>query len=406
MSGLVSAKHLSENNMEPIVFEKVNDIGGQWRYTDKTDVDEHGLPIHSSIYKNLRTNGPKILMTFPDYREFHGENRSYIKHETVLEYLTNFTDHFNLRQYIKFNTLVERISQLPDEKWRIETRNLNLNKIEVHTCDAVMVCDGHFTKPNVPSIPGIDTFPGRTLHSHTYRRPEEFAGKTVVVLGASFSGIDIGVEVSKYAKTVYLSHRHKKLTVELPKNMIQVPGVVAASGSDLILSDSSRIKADVFLMCTGYLYDYPFLDDNSGITVTKGKYIHPLYKQLVNVNHPTMVFIGLPHPGFPFVVPYVQVRYFVSLLRGKAKLPSRDVMLKESELPPGTPVSRAHFMQREVLDYYDNLAKLAGIQPISKKLRHLIDIYLNDLNNNPMYFRENELFMRDGEVIYIQAKRS
>ena len=48
-----------------------------------------------------RTNLPKELMAFPDYRDFGGEDRSCVTHETVLSYLKNYTDHFNLRQYIK-----------------------------------------------------------------------------------------------------------------------------------------------------------------------------------------------------------------------------------------------------------------------------------------------------------------
>ena len=48
-----------------------------------------------------RTNLPKELMAFPDYRDFGGEDRSCVKHETVLSYLKNYTDHFNLRQYMK-----------------------------------------------------------------------------------------------------------------------------------------------------------------------------------------------------------------------------------------------------------------------------------------------------------------
>ena len=51
------------------------------------------------------------------------------------------------------------------------------------------------------------------MHSTYYRKPEDFAGKTVVVLGASFSGMDIAIEISRYAKKVYLSHRHDKYVI-------------------------------------------------------------------------------------------------------------------------------------------------------------------------------------------------
>lgn len=56
----------------------------------------------------------------------------------------------------------------------------------------------------------MESFPGRVIHSHIYRHPEEFTGKKVVLLGASASGTDIGIELTSYVKTVYLSHRHEK----------------------------------------------------------------------------------------------------------------------------------------------------------------------------------------------------
>jgi len=36
------------------VFEQASCIGGTWVYNENTGSDESGLPIHSSIYKNLR----------------------------------------------------------------------------------------------------------------------------------------------------------------------------------------------------------------------------------------------------------------------------------------------------------------------------------------------------------------
>ena len=56
--------------------------------------------------------------------------------------------------------------------------------------------------PEVPSIPGIEKFKGRQLHSHSYRDPEELANQRVVLLGGGVSGIDISLEVSKHAKDV------------------------------------------------------------------------------------------------------------------------------------------------------------------------------------------------------------
>jgi len=51
------------------------------------------------------------------------------------------------------------------------------------------VATGHFNEPHLPQVPGSSSYPGVQLHSHNYRRPEHYAGKTVAVVGASFSGV-------------------------------------------------------------------------------------------------------------------------------------------------------------------------------------------------------------------------
>ena len=45
-------KHIDE--FDVVIFERNSDIGGQWLYSDDGYVDKHNLPVHSSIYKNMR----------------------------------------------------------------------------------------------------------------------------------------------------------------------------------------------------------------------------------------------------------------------------------------------------------------------------------------------------------------
>lgn len=54
--------------------------------------------------------------------------------------------------------------------------------------DAVISAVGNYHEPNLPDVRGIDTYPGEQLHCHNYRSNGRFAGKTVLVAGASFSG--------------------------------------------------------------------------------------------------------------------------------------------------------------------------------------------------------------------------
>lgn len=53
-SGLCTARHLLVEGFTCVVFERNSEIGGTWIYTEKTGLDEYGLPIHTSMYKSLR----------------------------------------------------------------------------------------------------------------------------------------------------------------------------------------------------------------------------------------------------------------------------------------------------------------------------------------------------------------
>lgn len=53
-SGLSAAKYGIQEGLNVTVYEKTEGIGGTWRYTEKTGKDEHGLDIHTAMYKKLR----------------------------------------------------------------------------------------------------------------------------------------------------------------------------------------------------------------------------------------------------------------------------------------------------------------------------------------------------------------
>lgn len=56
--------------------------------------------------------------------------------------------------------------------------------------------------PYIPAIPGLDKFPGQVLHSHDFKTAEPFRNRTVLCLGASFSGLDIALFLRGVAKHV------------------------------------------------------------------------------------------------------------------------------------------------------------------------------------------------------------
>lgn len=73
-------------------------------------------------------------------------------------------------------------------KWSVKVKDLQRDTLMTESFDAVLVCNGHYFEPNIPKISGQNVFVGEQIHSHDYRVPEIFNGKTVVVLGAGPSG--------------------------------------------------------------------------------------------------------------------------------------------------------------------------------------------------------------------------
>ena len=53
--GLCSLRHLTAHReIQDVGFEQASQVGGTWVYTESLGKDDHGLPIHASMYANLR----------------------------------------------------------------------------------------------------------------------------------------------------------------------------------------------------------------------------------------------------------------------------------------------------------------------------------------------------------------
>ncbi|KAK2578811.1 hypothetical protein KPH14_012030 [Odynerus spinipes] len=341
-AGLCAARHLAgDSNFEMTVYEQTGDIGGTWVYNDQIESDENDIPIHSSMYQNLRTNLPAKIMNFPDYMRMEQQEPCCVSHDEVLFYLRNYMEHFQLCKHIQFHVKVENVRPIIldnniEEKWLVRIKHLKTERREEQRFDAVMICNGHYFEPYMPSIPG----------------------KIVLVLGAASSGIDIGIDLAGYSSTVYLSHNHERFASPLPSNMIQVVGVDRLEGTQCFLRDGTAVTIDVFLYCTGYRYSFPFLDESCGVKVDDN-YVTPLYKHLINIEHQTMAIVGIPSQIVPFPMFHMQIQYFLSLLKRRFDLPSKSEMLEDSRLKVSKK-RHAHKMMIEQWEYNNLLADVGG----------------------------------------------
>ncbi|NXW42991.1 FMO4 monooxygenase, partial [Nyctiprogne leucopyga] len=205
VSGLASVKCCLDEGLEPTCFERSEDIGGLWRYTDSTDSGR------VSVYRSVITNTSKEMSCFSDF-PCPEDFPSFLPHSLLLEYFRMYARHFDLLRHIRFKTTVLSVKKCPDfttsGQWEVVTETDGVQ--ESHIFDAVMVCTGHFQEPYLPlaSFPGIETrFKGQYLHSRDYKDAEAFQGKRVLVIGTGNTGGDLSVELSRVAAKVFLSAR-------------------------------------------------------------------------------------------------------------------------------------------------------------------------------------------------------
>lgn len=180
-AGLSAVKNCLQSGFKVVAFEKGNQVGGTWVYTDDVGKDKYGVDVHSSMYQGLLTNLPKEVMEYPDF-PYPFEDRSFVSSDKMLKYFNLYADKFDLHDHIMLEHEVMRVRPLVDDTWEVIVKNLPQNKFEVLVFDFVFVCNG-FSVPLIPKLIGQDVMTAKQMHSHEYRSPEKFSGEKVLVIG-------------------------------------------------------------------------------------------------------------------------------------------------------------------------------------------------------------------------------
>lgn len=181
-SGLVAARECRKEGHKVVVLEQNHDIGGQWLYSPNVEEEEPlgrfpSLAVHSSVYSSLRLATPRETMGYSDFPFLTKKGRDMRRfpgHRELLVYLNEFTEHFKLREMIRFNTKVEYAGMLLENgtkevRWVVKSKDKKSDAVVEEVFDAVVVATGHYSQPRLPSIKG--TLPTYiyliSQHTHT-----------------------------------------------------------------------------------------------------------------------------------------------------------------------------------------------------------------------------------------------
>ena len=183
-------------------FEAGGDVGGTWywnRYPGcRCDIE--------SIYYSYQFDD--------DLQQEWEWTEWYASQPEILSYISHVADRFDLRRDIQFNTRVTaarflEASEDAPSHWTVAT-----DDGQTHRARFCVMASGVLSTPNLPDIPGRDTFAGDTYH--TGRWPHEgvdFTGLKVAVIGTGSSGIQCIPLIAKQAEHVTVFQRTSNYAV-------------------------------------------------------------------------------------------------------------------------------------------------------------------------------------------------
>ena len=321
---------------EVVCFEKQSDWGGLWNYTWRTGLDEHGEPVHGSMYRYLWSNGPKECLEFADYtfeEHFGKAIPSYPPRAVLWDYIKGRVEKAKVRKWVRFSTPVRMAEwDAKKKKFNVTVHDRVKDRMYTEQFDNVVVASGHFSTPQVPEFPGIKTFGGRVMHAHDFRDALEFKGKHVLIVGRSYSAEDIGSQCWKYgAASVTATYRSKPMGFTWPKNFEERPLLQKLEGKVATFKDGSTKEVDAIILCTGYQHHFPFLPEDLRLKTTNRLWPLDLYRGVFWEGNPKLSYIGMQDQFYTFNMFDAQAWYVRDQIMGRIKLPKADLMKKDSK---------------------------------------------------------------------------
>lgn len=108
----------------------------------------------------------------------------YASSDEISLYFENFCDKYDLRKYCKLQHEVIKASWNEDiGNWNLEVTRRDTGNIIRDTCDILINACGILNAWRWPSIPGLEEFKGRLLHTAKWDQNVDIEGKHVGLIG-------------------------------------------------------------------------------------------------------------------------------------------------------------------------------------------------------------------------------
>lgn len=169
-----------------LILERARDVGGTWR---------------DNVYPGVACDIPSHLYSF-SFRTKPDWTHVYPSGTELQEYLREAAREEGILPHLRFGECVT------DARWNEDAaRWLVTTPVASYRAKALVSAVGRLSEPRIPSIDGLDHFPGPVLHTSTWDAGVDLADARVGLVGTGASAVQLLPELARRAGAVTVFQR-------------------------------------------------------------------------------------------------------------------------------------------------------------------------------------------------------
>lgn len=207
LSGIATAIYLKKAGIPFTLYEKNDSVGGTW-YDNRYPGAQVDTASHFYAYSFA------INPAWP---------RFFAKQGEVLAYIHRCVEQFGLKEHIRFGCTIDRAAWDDNAlRWRCRVTPAEGTPFEI-TPSVLVSAVGQLNVPAIPSIPGLDRFEGKVVHTARWTPDADYRGKRVALIGTGASGVQVGPTMACEAKRLFVFQRSAQWLSHRPNYHLPVP---------------------------------------------------------------------------------------------------------------------------------------------------------------------------------------
>jgi monooxygenase len=194
ISGISAAYFVQDKcpNKTYAILEGRSNLGGTWDFFK---------------YPGLRSDSDMYTMGFKFNPWLNAKAIS--SGESILEYLNETVDKFDIRKHIKFEQRVKNASWSSEKNLWTLTVQQRAAETVTYTCNFLSLCIGYYDYENgyTPEFVGRENFKGQVVHPQKWTEDIDYTNKKVIVIGSGATAMTLLPAMAEKVESITMVQR-------------------------------------------------------------------------------------------------------------------------------------------------------------------------------------------------------